>query len=275
MDLVTFLLVLGAALVHATWNFWLKKSGSQMATMAMMSAGWALVALLALPVVGLPADGAWPYLIASTFVHVIYQLTLTLSYQVGDFSTAYPIARGVAPLLVTAVALIFFGEQIGTLGLLAVAMIVLGILGLGIRRAIGNDKGLYLSLLTGLLIATYSIIDGLGGRVDNSPHAYAAWLFLLSGIAVPATIFIVFRHEFDGLTSRNWLKHMSAGAIAVGGYWIAIWAMSVAPMGLVAAVRETSVAFAGMLGAIFLKEKVRWGYLVLVAIGVILIRIGS
>ena len=263
-------LVLFAALTHALWNAWLKVSGDRLITLATIATGWAIVGLLSLPFVGIAHQDAWPYLLASTLLHALYSLTLIWVYSLTALSTAYPIARGTAPLVVAGVSAVFLGESLGAVGFAAVTLIVIGVVWIG-ARPLGQDyKGLMLSLFTGGLIGAYTLVDGLGGRIGGSPHGFVASLLSLAAILIVLVAGFVHRGEFVALARPLWLRGIGVGILSAMAYWIVIWAMSVAPMGLVAAVRESSVVFAAVIGGALLKERVRWAAVVLVFCGVVL-----
>jgi drug/metabolite transporter (DMT)-like permease len=263
-------LVLVAALTHALWNAWLKVSGDRLITLATIATGWAIVGLSSLPFVGIAHQDAWPYLLASTLLHALYSLTLIWVYSLAALSTAYPIARGTAPLIVAVVSAVFLGESLGAVGFAAVTLIVIGVVWIG-ARPLGQDyKGLILSLFTGGLIGAYTLVDGLGGRIGGSPHGFAASLLSLTAILIVLFAGFVHRGEFAAMARPLWLRGIGVGVLSAGAYWVVIWAMSVAPMGLVAAVRESSVVFAAVIGGALLKERVRWAAVVLVFCGVVL-----
>ena len=265
-------LVLVAALTHALWNTWLKVSGDRLVALATIATGSAIVGLSSMPFVGAPSAVAWPYLLASTLVHSVYSLTLIRAYGHAGLSLAYPIARGTAPLIVAVVSVAYLGDSLGAAGFTAVALIVVGVLWLGAPGPGQSRTGLMLSLLTGVLIGVYTLLDGTGARVGASPHGFAAALFCLTALPIMTAAVWVHRTDLLRMARPLWLQGLAAGIGSAAAYWVVVWAMSVAPMGLVAAVRETSVVFAGVLGAA-LGERVRWAPVGLVLLGVVLIRL--
>lgn len=270
MTLAVLGLVLVAAITHALWNTWLKVSEDRLVALALLAAGWGIVGLSALLFVGSFHEDAWPYLLVSTIVHTIYSLTLIRAYSLGDLSVTYPIARGTGPLVVAIVSTVYLGDSLGAVGFLAVILIVIGVIWLGIPRSTRSYASVLFSLLTGILIGAYTLLDGLGGRLAGSPHAYAALLFLLTSIPILVFAGLARRDELSSLARPMWLKGVTAGVLSAAAYWVVVWAMSVAPMGLVAAVRESSVVFAALLGAFLLRERVRWVAVVLVLAGIVL-----
>ena len=159
------------------------------------------------------------------------------------------------------------------LGIFAVAMIVVGVVWLGAPRAGQGHAGWMLGLFIGVMIGTYTLLDGLGARTIGSPHAYMAYLLLFTSVPIFLVAGVVQRGRFIGLMRPIWLKGVSAGIVSAGAYWLIVWAMTVAPLGLVAAVRESSVVFVALLGGLLLKERVRWAAISLVFGGVVLTRL--
>lgn len=269
MTILAFCLVLAAALIHTSWNFWLKVSGDRLAAFATIGGGWAIVGTIAVALLGAPDAAVWPYLLVSTVVHGVYAFALMKSYQLGNFSKAYPIARGIGPLVVALASLIYLGEPLGITGVLGIVLIIAGAVWLGFPTSMPDFTSLMMSIATGVLIGTYTLLDGLGGRAGSSPHVFAAWLFLFTAIPVMAVALGVHRSRIIDVLRPIWVRGLAAGVMSAAAYWIVIWAMSEAHMGLVAALRESSVVFAALLGAIFLKERVRWLGVALVFAGIV------
>lgn len=272
LTILTFSLVLAAALLHAGWNFWLKVSGDRLVALATLASGWAIVGSLAAILLGAPKAAAWPYLLGSTVVHTVYSLALIRTYKHGNLSIAYPVARGIGPLVVALVSTIFLGESLGAAGVFGVVLIIGGAVWLGFPATIPDLSNLMISIATGVLIGTYTLLDGLGGRV-GSPHVFAAWLFLFTALPIGMVALAVHRAKLCNLVRPIWHKGVVAGVLSAAAYWIVIWAMSEAHMGLVAALRESSVVFAALLGAILLKERVKWLGVCLVFGGIVLTKL--
>lgn len=273
MTYPVFFLVLIAAITHALWNSWIKVSGDRLVAFAILGIGWAAVGLVSVPLVGMPRTEAWTYLLASTVVHTVYALALIQSYKLGKLSVAYPIARGMGPLVVAFVSTIFIGDSLELNGIIGLLLIVAGIVWLGFPVSSPNYSSLLFSLLTGTLIGTYTLLDGLGGRIEGSPHVFAAWLFLLISFPVLLVAVAVHRRNFATLARPMWTKGIAAGVLSAAAYWIVIWAMTQAHMGLVAALRESSVVFAALIGALFLRERVRWMGVTLVVGGIVFMKL--
>jgi drug/metabolite transporter (DMT)-like permease len=264
-------LVLLAGLIHAVWNTWLKLSGDRLAALATLAGGWGLFALVAIPLTGLPNRAAWPYLLVSMAVHTAYSLTLIHAYSLGKLSVVYPIARGVAPLIVTFVSVVFLGDRLGVGGLLGILLVIGGVVWLGIPRATPDRGSVLYALLTGACVGTYTLLDGLGARVGGA-HAFAAWLFLCTSLPLIAIALARHGSRLFELARPLWFKGVTAGVVSATAFWIVIFAMSVAPMGLVAALRESSVVFAALLGGVMLQEPVRWAAVAVVFGGIVLSR---
>jgi drug/metabolite transporter (DMT)-like permease len=258
MDLFVFIAVLAAAACHAGWNALLKLNLEPALATALVAMASGVVVVPFAFVTGLPDAAAWPYVVASVIIHVGYYVTLAEAYRHGDLGHVYPIARGTAPLVTAVLATALLGEALGPFGWTGVIVLAAGILLLALRggrSARGIDaRSVGFALLTSATITAYTLVDGIGARTAGSAAAYTVWLFLASGAVM--TLYGLYRFG-PGL-----VRHLAANrAIALGGaalstaaYAIAIWAMTVAPIALVAALRETSVLFATLLSTLLLRE---------------------
>ena len=282
MDPFVFAAVLAAAAMHAGWNAILKIRLEPFLAMTLVMAAGTVLGLPMLAVFGWPRLEAWPWVIASVILHIGYALALTEAYARADMGQVYPIARGSAPLLTALMSVFLLCEPIA-LG--AVAGIVLLATGIGLialrsgRNATRLDPAaLGFALLTACIIASYTVVDGTGARRAGDPHAYTAALFVLEGIAVVA-VALVRRGRVAVLQTLPFAGvGLAGGAMAVGAYWIAIWAMTVEPIAIVAALRETSVLFAALIAIVILKEPLNWLRIVaaiMVLGGLVLIRLQS
>jgi drug/metabolite transporter (DMT)-like permease len=258
LDPTVLLLVLLAAVLHATWNAFVKAGEDKLVMLSLVIFAGSVPAFFALPFLPLPAPASWPFIIVSVAVHLIYYAALVGAYQHGDLSQVYPIARGSAPFLVAIGAWIFAGEGLGALEWAGVATVSIGIMSLASPGRVGpregESKAVAFAFLTGLTIAIYALADGMGVRRSGAEFAYIAWLFFLSG--VPILLFAMWRRR--GRIAVAFGPHLKTGIfgglIAALAYSIAIWAMSIAPIALVVSVRETSVLIAAAIGSLFLKE---------------------
>jgi drug/metabolite transporter (DMT)-like permease len=280
MDPLVFAAVLVAAACHAGWNAAVKKGLDPLATTVAITVGSSVVAALLVPFVGLPPARAWPWVVASVLIHVVYFAALIESYRAGDMGQVYPIARGSAPLLTAGASAALIGETIGLAAWIGIVLLAGGVLLLSLRG--GRDlaridrRAVGFALFTALTICVYSLVDGTGARVSGDAHSYTAAMFLGNGIAVAA--YGLFRRgpaAFGGL-ARHWPIGLFGGTLSLVSYGIVIWAMTVAPIAIVAALRETSVLFATLIAVVVLREPLRAVRLVaavVIVIGVALIRL--
>jgi len=271
------LLVLLSAAMHASWNCVVKASADRFLDYTGLAVAGAFVAACAIPFLPLPAPASWPWLATSTFIHVGYYLLLMQAYRHADLSIAYPLMRGSAPVLV-ALAAPLAGDALTTGLVLGIALIAAGIalpVGVGIRRGGIGRAGLAYGFATAAVIALYTIIDGIGARHSDNAMAYTLWLFFLNAwLVFGVALWQRGRKAFAHLR-RRWLFSLLGSVLTMGSYGLVLWAMTVAPIPAVAALRETSVIFAAILGACLLKERMgRWRIAgaVLVAAGAIMIR---
>jgi drug/metabolite transporter (DMT)-like permease len=258
MSIEVFLAVLGAALLHAAWNALVKVSADRLVLVAVIKLGTTAVALAALPFIELPPPEAWPYVAASVVIHTGYFLFLVIAYRFGDLSQVYPIARGAAPLLVAALAVLLFGETLSGQNVLALLLISCGIMSLMlVRRTDGmvQVKAVVAALATSCFTAGYTLADGMGARLSANPHDYILWLNVFNGLPIIAIALFARRGNFAPQLRKVWKPGLLSGAVALLAYWIVLWASTQAPIALVAAVREASIVFAVMFGVVFLKER--------------------
>lgn len=248
-------LVLGSALLHASWNAIIKASREVMLDTALVAAGAALLALPLAALVPLPLRPSWPYLGASAVIHVAYFSTLIAAYRVGDLGHAYPLMRGIAPLLVALFGVALLGEHPSASMWLGIVLISAGILSLGLlQRGRAQRAATLWALANAAIIASYTLVDGTGARLSGAPAGYVAALFWLQGLLfVTLVAFLRKRAAFE-YAARNWQRGLIGGLCLISAYGIVLWAMTRAPVAAVAALRETSVIFAALLGSLFLKE---------------------
>ena len=280
MENVVFLAVLFAAACHAGWNALIKVGLDPLSTTTLISIGSGVVALVFLPLVGVPALAAWPWLAASVVIHLVYFASLIESYRTGDLGQVYPIARGSAPLMTAGATTIFIGEKLSLIGWTGIFALVAGVLLLSARGGRGlaqiDRRAIGFAFFTALTICAYSVMDGVGARLSANPNAYSLWLFV--GIAIVMLPYAVYRDGPDVIPAmqRFWRRGFAGGALQVLSYGIAIWAMTVAPIAIVATLRETSVLFGAVIAVVVLKEPlraVRIAAACLIVCGLILIRL--
>jgi drug/metabolite transporter (DMT)-like permease len=250
------LLVLFAAAMHAVWNAIVKASQDSLVELATLNAATALLAAVLLPVVGLPGWASLPYLAGNAACQSAYYVFLLHSYSAGGLSLVYPIARGSAPLLVAPASAVFLGETLSGNQLLGVGLIAASIVSLAFSggRAQIRPRAILFSLATGASIAAYTFIDGAGARAAESPFSYIVALFLVNGVLLLPALWARRRGVAVARMRSQWKTGALSGVLSFGAYGIAVWAMTRAPIALVAALRETSVIVAALLGAVFLGE---------------------
>ena len=254
------LAVLGAGFLHALWNAMLKSAaGEPLLDTALIVAGSSVVALALLPFVAFPDRAAWPFMALSAAIHFAYYVTLAGAYRRGDLSFAYPLMRGVAPLIVTLLGVVFLGERPTATMLAGIALISLGILVIawyaGGRHTPAAAKW---ALGNALIIAVYTLVDGAGARASGSAASYVVWLIFLEGLPYLAWIRATRGRPAFAYIASRWRRGIAGGAASLAAYGIALWAMTRAPVAVVAALREVSVLFAAGIGAIVLKEGFGW-----------------
>ena len=265
--------------MHASWNVMVKLKLDRFLSLCLIQTLMGFMGLLMLAVFPWPAAASLPYALASGVLHLGYNLFLARSYRTGDLSQVYPIARGAAPLLTLMVTWILVHEEVGMLGALGVAVLVAGIWFVSVvgRRAIRLDgMTLFFALGTSVFIAAYTIVDGLGGRVSGSPSAYAAMVFIFDALFLATTAVSLRGAGVVREVAPFWKSGLIGAFLSAGAYWIAIWAMSHAPIASVAALRETSILVVMLLSMRYLKETVtplRLGGAALIVAGAVLIRL--
>jgi drug/metabolite transporter (DMT)-like permease len=280
LENAVFLAVLFAAACHAGWNALIKVGLDPLSTTTLISLGSAVVALVVLPFVGMPAAAAWPWIVASTVIHLFYFAALVEAYRTGDLGHVYPIARGSAPLMTAAASAFFVGERLSLLSWSGIVLLAAGVLLLsarGSRELTHVDKrAVGFALLTALTICAYSVVDGLGARASHNSLSYVLWLFI--GIALVLPPYALWRDGRDVIPAmqRYWLRGFAGGGLQVLSYGIAVWAMTIAPIVIVASLRETSVLFGAILAVTVLKEPlraIRIAAALLILCGLVLLRL--
>ena len=251
------LAVLGAGLLHAGWNALLKSApgGDALLDTATVVAGSALWGLAVVPFVPLPAVAAWPYMATSAVIHFGYYLTLSQAYRTGDLSFAYPLMRGTAPLIVALLGAAFLRELPTVPAALGILLISLGIISIAfIRRDRHPASAAYWAFANAALIALYTLVDATGARSSGNAASYVSWLIFLEGI--PFLVWIAARRGRRAVryVRASATRGLIGGACSLAAYGIVLWAMTRAPVAAVAALRETSVLFAALIGSLWLKE---------------------
>ncbi|MER5528952.1 DMT family transporter [Streptomyces sp. NPDC002677] len=267
--------VLCAAVTHASWNAIAHRITDKLVGSSLIAAGGVLIGLLLMPFAAVPAAGARPYLIASAVVHVAYFALLMLSFRLGDFGQAYPLARGTAPLLVTLFAAVFVHEVPNALAAAGIAVSCAGLFGIalwGLRGRRPDWAAVGAALATGLSIAAYTVLDGLGVRASGSPAGYIAWLMALQGLAIPAYALVRRRGELLTAARPFAALGLLGALLSVLAYGLVLWAQTRAELAPVAALRESSIIVGAAIGAVFFKE--RFGTPRIAAAGLLVVGIG-
>jgi drug/metabolite transporter (DMT)-like permease len=272
------LLVLFGAALHAGWNAMVKSGTDKMLDSSLVAAGCAVCALPFLPFFPLPGTQAIGFLIASAALQFTYYRLVGAAYQAGDIGLVYPIMRGLAPLLVAASSTLILGESLSPIALIGTVILCTGILTLALEGRRGGAKAILLASANAVVIAAYTFVDGIGARTSTDAISYTLWMTFLPPIMLFAWAFyerapsVVIAH-----IKRNWWRGILGGACSLLSYGIALWAMTKAPVAMVAALRETSILFAILISVFILKEvSSKWRYLAasLIALGVLVMRLG-
>lgn len=257
MSVEIIAVVLLAAALHAGWNTLIKISGDRVAVMAFVTLAGSLISLLFLPFVDGPSPASWPLLGLTILLHTGYHFFLPVAYDHGDLGQVYPMARGSAPLLVTFGAIVLAGEFLDLWAIIGVVSLAVGVTALTFDKTKGitrNPKAVLFALATGACIASYTLADGLGAREAGSVLGFAVWLTIGDGLLTFLLALMWKGHTIWRVARSNLATGFAGGAMQVGAYWIIVWALALAPMGMVSALRETSVLFAALISTFVLKE---------------------
>ena len=278
MSTFVFTAVLFSALLHAVWNAYAKSSNDKLShfvVMAVADLPIALIIVLFFQI--LPPMEAVPYLIGTAVAHVFYRFLLSTNYETGDLGFVYPISRGSAPLIVLVLSLLVIQDSPSPLQLLGIVLISISILSFGFNRAHHSKREYVLILLTGLSIASYSFFGGVAARIMDNAWLAIAYVTLIDG---PAYLLLALKHDKQRVFKNIgtcWKVAAIGGVISFIGYGIATWAMTLADMSAVTALRATSVLFATMIGVFFLKEKLsaqRFIAAIVIVLGIAVIKLG-
>lgn len=276
MSASLFALLLLAAALHASWNAMIKAAASAWFGTVLVAGSASVLAMCILPFLPRPAVASWPFIAASVALQVLYLWLIARSYRVADMGLVYPLMRGSAPLLVALCNAAVFGEPLGSMALGGIIVLCAGILSMAFSIRGGPRHGVLPALLNALVIAAYTLVDGVGVRLSAAPASYTLWIFLLCGLPLP--LWAVWRQPaaLRAALRRDWWRGLLGGAGTIASYGIALWAMMQAPVAVVAALRETSILFAMLLARLLLGERPgrqRVLAAVVMAIGVMLLRL--
>jgi drug/metabolite transporter (DMT)-like permease len=258
MSLTVMIVVLLAALMHASWNFLVKRSEDKHLGMSAIVLGHTPFAAAALLFAPLPQPASLPYLIAGAMLHTGYQLFLLNAYRIGDLSQVYPLARGVAPIIVAGISVIFLSVDLSVLELSAIILIGTGIMSLTLARrsdGLRNARASSLAIITGGFIAAYSLVDGLGAREAGTSLGFYGCLSMVNAFIFAAIMRIMRPGLVKTVVRQNWRLALSGGCASFTAYALVVWAFTLAPIAMVSALRETSIIFALLLSVFSLKEE--------------------
>ncbi|WP_333495375.1 DMT family transporter [Kluyvera sp. CHPC 1.251] len=276
MTLSVFCILLFAALLHASWNAIVKAGNDKLYSAIGVTGSAALIALLLLPVAPAPSAASVPFMVASTVLQVIYTVLVAKTYQISDMSQTYPLMRGTAPLLVAIISVLFLGDHLSTLAWGGIAVICTAILAMALNSRSSSQRGVVLALMNAVVIAGYTLIDGTGVRLSETALGYTLWSFFLNGSSLLCWAMVARRREASRYLVQNWKKGVLGGMGTMGSYGLALWAMTQAPLAVVAALRESSILFGALIAWLLLKERVAGLRLVAaggIAAGAILLRL--
>lgn len=280
MDVFVFTAVLFAAACHATWNAVIKIGLDPIPTTTLITSGAGIVALALLPFIGLPPIASWPWVAASVLIHLFYFIGLSEAYRTGDLGQVYPLARGAAPLMTALATTALIGERLGPLAWIGIVVLACGVLLLSLRGgrdlARFDSRAVGFALFTAVTICAYTLVDGVGARIAVNPHPYTLAMFV--GNAIVMVLYALARRGPGVFAPMGvyWKSGLTGGGLQLLSYGIAIWAMTLAPIAIVAALRETSVLFGAAIAVVFLKERlgaVRAIAAVAIVLGLVLIRL--
>jgi drug/metabolite transporter (DMT)-like permease len=273
--------VLVGALIHASWNALIKGQSDKFAAAALVAIGAGLISIPIIAWLPAPPPAAWPYIAASSLIHVGYFALVGFAYRTADLGVAYPLTRGTAPPLTALFAFLIVGEALGINQWLAIVVIAAGILTLSgdaiLRGGLTGATALAAFANAGVIVV-YTLVDGLGARTAGSALVYVTWMHVGTASLGVLLLLALRGRSFIEAARTSWIFGLGAGALALTSYAIALWAMTLAPIGLVAALRETSVLFAAILGTIFFGESFsakRWLALVLIVAGIVALRLSG
>ena len=276
MSLTVFEIVLVAAVLHASWNAIVKAGKNTVLTMVLVTASAALWAVVLLPVLPSPSPESWPYIALSAALQIVYFALVARIYRIADMSQTYPIMRGAAPLIVALAGTLLLDEALSSSAWLGVCIICSGILIMLWSGGQKSREGLILALLNALVISGYTLVDGIGVRLSAAPASYTLWIFLITGVVITCWATLTQWSQTRDYLRLNWHLGAVGGLGTLVSYGLALYAMTQAPVAVVAALRETSILFSAVISWLILKEHitvVRCVSVCVIAIGAITLRL--
>jgi drug/metabolite transporter (DMT)-like permease len=276
LSLSVTLAVIAAAVTHAAWNAIAHGIKDQTLAFALIGVGGIAVGIPLVIVAAMPRGDCWPYLLGSVAIHIFYNLLLMRCYRLGEFSQVYPLARGTSPLVVSILAAIFIHEHLSPPQIAGVLVVSAGLATLVLAGRRPGRAAFLAAVGTGLTIAAYTTVDGVGVRLSGSPVGYIGWLMVLESLCVPMFAVIRRRDVLLKQPKRILLAGLAAGALSVLAYGLVLWAQTRGALAPIAALRETSVIFGAIIGTLVFREpfgRTRIAATVLVAAGIILLNV--
>jgi drug/metabolite transporter (DMT)-like permease len=275
MQVVVFGSVLLAAFLHAAWNAVVKGAGDKLLTAIVVAGSAALIAALVLPFLPQPDPASWPYIATSASIHVVYFVMIAYAYHLADMSQTYPLMRGTAPFLVAAVSALVLRESLPSLSWIGISLNYIGVQSMVSIKQEGDGKGIALALFNAVIIASYTLVDGFGVRHSDASTAYTLWVFLLTGIPLVCWVIVANRRRAFRHIGVNWVVGLLGGSGTLVAYSLVLWAMTKAPVAVVAALRETSILFGTIISVLVLKERLgrRLAAACIIALGAIVLRL--
>ena len=258
--------VLAAAFLHAVWNALAHNIRDTLAGFVLICIADTVCAAAIVAVVGLPSPRAWPFIVVSAALEVGYFFALLQAYRLGEFGQMYPIARGTSPFVVAVIATTVLGQALAPAELVGVLVISAGLIGLAFAGGLPGRAqlpALAAAVGTGVLIASYTIVDGVGVRRSGDVLAYIGWIFLLQGPVLPMIALARYRRALPGRLRPFWIRGLAGGVISMLAYGLVVWAQSRGALAPIAALREVSIVIATIIGTVIFKE--RFGRVRLVA----------
>lgn len=249
--------VLFAAALHATWNAVVKSVADRLALMAVMAVSIVAICVPMALLVKAPSSSAWPEIAGSMLLHTIYNLMLIETYRHGEYNQVYPVARGIAPPTVAVASVLVVGETLSVLQAAGVLIVSAGLMVLAHGSRHEPKRALAFAVGTGLLIATYTVVDGVGVRHSHSVLGYTSWVFIAEGVMMVGALLVGTRLRAErAVFNRRLVKRGAiAGVLSLIAYGLVLWAQTRGALAVVAALRETSVVFAAVIGALVFRER--------------------
>lgn len=258
MTTTVFVVVLFAAALHATWNAIVKAGKNTFLTTVLVTTFAAIWAGIFLPFLPIPHVSSWPYIIVSAILQIIYFILVANAYRVADMSQTYPLMRGTAPIIVALLSTVYLDEKLAFSTWVGIIIICAGIFINLTKISSNNMKGILFSLLNAFVIAGYTIVDGKGVRIAGSAASYTLWIFFFTGLSILIWTLMSKYEEVLEYAKRNWYLSVIGGIGTIASYGLALWAMTSAPIAIIAALRESSILFATLISLFILKEKINF-----------------